>query len=200
MARRPADIVAAAPKPQGRDAVWAAIRRLGEGAAFTPRDIERETDVPGKTVRDYLAGLAAAGYLAAVASKPLMYALARDVGVEAPRVRKDGTEVTQGRGREQMWRTMKVMSTFTARDLAIHASTADSPVSQEDAKSYVGHLNRAGYLALVRQAKGGRPGQAQYRLLRSKNTGPKPPQIQRVKQVWDPNLQQVMWQGEGRDA
>ncbi len=184
-----------------REALWAAMRRLGR---FTVRQVTDETRLGLDTARDYVRGLELAGYLKragiaegtgqGVARRAVVYELVRDVGVEAPRVRKDGTEVTQGRGREQMWRTMKVLGEFSARDLAIHASTEEHSVSLKEAKHYIRYLVKAGYLAVVRTT-----GLAwRYRLLPSKNTGPRAPMIQRVRQVFDPNLGRVIWRsGDG---
>ena len=186
-----------------REALWAAMRRLGR---FTVRQVCEETRLGIHTARDYVRGLEAAGYLRRVGSvrtrggpiacRAAVYELVRDVGVEAPRVRKDGTEVTQGRGREQMWRAMKILGEFSARDLAVHASTEAHAVSLEDAKHYIKYLVKAGYLAVVRARKG-EP--YRYRLLPSKNTGPRAPMIQRVRQVFDPNLGRVVWRS-GEEA
>jgi hypothetical protein len=177
MARKPVHLTAAGPAPQGREAVWASIRTLKR---FTIAE--------------------AAGYLACEGSARRFaertFVLVRDVGVEAPRVRRDGTEVTQGRAREQMWRTMKIVGEFSVKDLAVHASTEAVPVDAEDAKSYVHYLHLAGYL---RQVQPGVPGQpARYRFIKARNTGPKAPMVQRVRQVWDPNVKQLVWRSEGR--
>ena len=195
--RKPADRAG----PYGsREAAWAAMRRLGR---FTVRQVTEETRLGQDTVRDYVRGLEAAGYLKRVgttdvghpgAPRAVVYELVRDVGVEAPRVRKDGTPVHMGRGREQMWRTMKVLGEFSARDLAVHASTEDCPVSLEDAKHYVRYLAKAGYLVPLTRGRAVR-----YRLLPSKNTGPRAPMIQRVRQVYDPNLGRVVWRS-GEEA
>ena len=185
-----------------REALWAAMRRLGR---FTVRQVTDETRLGLDTARDYVRGLELAGYLArvgtvatgsgTVGARAVVYELVRDVGVEAPRVRKDGTEVTQGRGREQMWRAMKVLGEFSARDLAVHASTEAHPVSLKEAKHYIRYLVKAGYLAVVRTT-----GLAwRYRLVHSKNTGPRAPMIQRVRQVFDPNLGRVVWRS-GEEA
>lgn len=180
-----------------RDAIWEAIRRL---KTFTARELRRETRCGAAQVRDYLAGLAAAGYLE---KTPDGYALAVDCGVEPPRVRKDGSEITMGKSREQMWLVMKILGEFSAAELALHASTETVQVSEEDAKSYLMYLRKAGYLAV---AAPGRPGHrsgtgipARYRLIPSMYTGPRPPMVQRVKQVYDQNLKKVVWTGGGAE-
>ncbi len=200
MARKPVDKL----RPdERREAVWAAIRELQE---FTVHELWLHTRLAKDSIRDYVLALERGGYLARAGkrtqpgSRPVqIFALVRDCGIEAPRLRKDGSEVTAGRGREQMWHTMRILGEFSARDLAVHAATEEHPVAEEEAKSYSHYLHKAGYLALVRPGKPGSPhspGQlARYRFIARKHTGPRPPQIQRVKQVYDPNLGQVVWSG-----
>lgn len=198
------------PKPidkrnvlETREAIWTAIRRL---KVFTSRRLYMETRCSRETIKEYLTGLTAAGYVSALtnaAPGPLEYALARDCGIDAPRVRRDGTEITQGRSRENMWRAMKIIGDFTYRDLAVHAATEETPVAEAEARDYCYHLHRAGYLALITAGKPGSRTTAGaltlYRLLPSKYSGPKPPMVQRVKQVYDPNLKKVVWKGDAND-
>lgn len=183
-----------------REAVWAAIRELGR---FTIRDIEERTLLNISSIRTYVLGLLRAGYLERK-EEPVepgcsryVYSLVRDCGIEAPRVRKDGTEVTLGHGREQMWRTMRILGEFSALDLAVHASTEKHPVNQRDARDYIYHLHKAGYVVCIRPGKPGfRKGtgsKARYRFIPAMYTGPKAPVIQRVKQVYDPNTGEVVW-------
>ena len=230
--KKPIDAVRA---NEGREAVWALIRRLRR---FATAELYLEIDLHRSTIRDYLAGLEAAGYIAREGlstgsaagvqspgghdsprrpipptgrpgkdartgqQKPIVYILMKDPGIEAPRVRKDGTEVTAGIGREQMWRSMRILGEFCATDLAA-VSDQTRPVALNEAKTYIYYLHKAGYLRCVRAAQnGGRntPGAlARYRLIPTRYTGPKPPMIQSVKRVWDPNLKKVVWPPEGAD-
>ena len=185
--RRASAAMAAANKPQGRDAIWAEIRKQ---RTFTRRSICDATDIPHKTVVDYLKSLEAAGYLTskALLGQSIIYGLEKDPGVETPRVRKDGSHVTQGSINEQMWRTMKMLVTFTADELALAASLPDSIVSKATAVDYCRKLAEAGYMATLVAGKPNRA--ARYRFVR--NTGPKPPQITRIKVVFDPNLQEIV--------
>jgi hypothetical protein len=181
-----------------REAIWAAIRRL---VTFTVRELRLATRCSLEQVRDYVTGLSAAGYLER--RDNFAYVLVRDCGIDAPRVRRDGSEITQGKGREQMWLVMKVLDDFSARDLAVHASTEDVHVSEIDAKDYIHYLHQAGYLyEQQRGIPGNRSGGgslARYWLLPQKYTGPRPPMIQRVKQVYDQNLKKVVWSAAGGD-
>lgn len=201
MPRKPVHLNANTKRPQGRQVIWEAIRRLRR---FRVADLEEATRNNEGTIKTYVRALTNAGYLRRIDEQyparetryqPAYYELVHDVGVEAPRVRKDGTEVTQGRGREQLWRTMRIVGEFDYRTLAVQASTEAHPITEGEAKHYTEYLARAGYL--VRTAEATHQGPARYRLLPSKYTGPRPPMIQRVRQVWDPNLQKVVWQSQG---
>lgn len=185
MSRLPADKL----RPnQTRQAIWEIIRRdkkvmLGE--------LKKETRLGLATIRDYLHGLTAAGHLqrSEHATSGWVYTLVRDNGQEAPRVRKDGTAVTQGLPREQVWRALGIFAqkgkTFTVRDLTFFATTQTIPVSEVDTNSYCRHLHHAGYLV---QIKPGEPGKlAVYKMLLKMWTGPKPVQIQRTRRCFDPN-------------
>ncbi|ANT39883.1 Phage protein [Rhodovulum sp. P5] len=185
MSRKPVDQLATSSKPQGQDGVWACLRML---RTATVGEIVRETDINRKTVADYLHRLLAGGYVT-VEGTPARYTLIRDAGHHAPRLRADGSAVTQGAGTRNMWRSMNMMGEFSALDLAVHSTAGDVTVTEATAKSYCTALLKAGYLRVVQKARPGvRP--AIYRLVRK--TGPRAPQIQRVKQVWDPNLGAVM--------
>lgn len=171
-----------------REAVWKVIQMK---RVFTVREIHQATDLEISSVRDYIRGLTNAGYLSEdAAAKTATFTLIKDVGVDAPRVQKDGSEVTMGRGRINMWRAMYILQVFTAKDLAINATTPECVIKLNSAEDYCLHLFRAGYL---RRDKGGR-----YTFLRHMFTGPKPPMVQRVKRVWDQNLKKVMWSEDGQ--
>lgn len=196
MARRPVHLTSAGKRPEGRQVVWEAIRRL---RTFKISDLEDKTRITEETIRTYVTGLTRAGYLEredyerapGEPFQPSVWRLLRDVGIEAPRVRKDGSVVTQGRGREQLWRTIRILGEFDYRELAIQASTEVHQIAMKEAQTYCQYLHRAGYLVDIIAAVPGRP--ARYRLLPSRYSGPQAPQIQRIRQVWDPNLQQVVW-------
>lgn len=188
MARKPID---QRHPDAGRAALWSAIRQL---KSFTVTQLRRETLCTISQTREYVRGLTAAGILERgtdILSKPsesTLYTLACDPGAEAPRVRRDGTTVTMGQGRLQLWRSMRVLGRFTIADLVVIASTEECIIATSEAKSYCLFLCRAGYLARLSDNN--------YRFVSSRYSGPQPPQIQRIKQVYDPNLKQVVWSGK----
>lgn len=170
-----------------REAMWVLIRAK---KIFTVREIYQETTLDASSVLDYVRGLTNAGYLREeTGENAKLFTLVKDVGVDAPRVHRDGTAVTQGQGRINMWRSMRILQVFSAKDLAISAATPTCEIKLSSAEDYCRHLSRAGYL---RRDKDGR-----YSFLRHMFTGPKPPMIQRVKRVWDQNLKKIMWSEDG---
>ena len=174
-----------------RQAAWEEIKAQAQHGAFSATEIAHSTRLGVSTVKDYLVGLCHAGYLIKV-SRPMSesfkvqyYQLENDCGNDAPRVRKDGTPVTQGQGRQQMWNAMRILKDFSVTDLAFNASTDDHKVAPAEAQKYCAALCKAGYLV-------GRANQ-RFSLINAMWTGPHPPQIQRTKQVYDPHLKRVVW-------
>jgi hypothetical protein len=217
MARKPIHLQAAG-KLTPRDRIWEAIRAaarngpLGNGISYADiadRVVElapaeaRVRRIEEATIETYVLSLVAAGYMKHVKApsralkncvKNVRFELVRDVGVHAPRVTKTGAPVTQGTSRLSMWRVMRKLRQFTRRELAAKASTEGNPVDEEDAKTYVHYLAKAGYLAVVVP---GRPRHLEvYAFVRSRDSGPLAPMIQRVKHVYDPNLGKVVWHPE----
>lgn len=204
MARKPVTQYTGGQGPRQR--IWNAIRSLHKAGRsdFTEAQIWAATegstrDVELSAVRDYRRCLVAAGILEQTGTPAdryvcATYRLVVDEGVEAPRVRKDGSRVTQGMAQEQMWRTLRVLKgDVNARELAAHASTPQIPVAESAAKDYLKHLKHAGYIAVTTDAKriGMVAKQARYRLAR--NTGPRPLMVQKTATVYDPNIDEIVW-------
>ena len=170
-----------------RQRVWEKIREMKR---FNLDDLVKA--LPGtinrSTTRSYVKALVAGGFIHWQPNHPVKYVdyvLIKDNGVEAPRLRRDGGIVIQGRGQENMWRTLRTLNhTVGYFELSALASTDEHPVSPNAARDYLGNLHHAGYVNKVAD---------KYHLLPKKNTGPRPPMIQRTKQVYDPNLGKVVW-------
>lgn len=178
--RRPADQPGASP----RQAIWDVVRV--QAGDFVASKIALLADAHPKTTLDYLTALTASGHLERNGEGPrTRYQLVRDTGHEAPRVKKDGTPSSAGIGTECMWRTMQKLREFSPTDVAHHATTDEITVPVETAKQYCKVLLAAGWLRVLRKARPVRGEQAVYRLIR--DTGPRPPMVQRVKAVYDPN-------------
>lgn len=203
MPRKPITAYAGGKGP--RQQAWEAIRAMGMEAEWEKYDIARKADLVDQTVGTYLQALVKAGIVVETRREKvgnvgvrIWYRLAIDKGVEAPRLRRDGTEVTQGLAQEQMWRTLRMLQADTnARELAAHASTPAIPVAEAAAVDYLKVLFAADYLACTkegqRSGKAGILAPARYRLKAARNTGPRPPMVCRTRVLYDPNLDDVVW-------
>jgi hypothetical protein len=206
--RKPSDLAAQA-RYGNQDEIWRQIRALKAKPSWTLSDLvcqlaKNGVHVNDATVKSYVTRLRRGGFLTCKKGQTIkgkgcikadsLYQLAKDCGYEAPRLRKSGERTKQGSGTEQMWRTMKILSTFTPTQLSVTASTEDTVIKLSTAKAYCAKLRKAGYLAVAKP--GGPNVQATYRFLKSKNTGPIAPQVQRTHRVFDPNLKKIMWESE----
>ncbi len=182
-----------------QDALWRAVREL---KTFTRMElthyVNRELSVNDHTVKSYLIRLERAGYIEVSqvskhrgVCRESHFTLLKDTGVETPRLRKDGSKVTQGIGREYMWRSMKILGEFDWHELVSVCNADGYIVSEATAKEYCKVLAQAKYLSVVVQGRGSR--RSRYRLIKSRWSGPRPPQIQRTKCLFDPNLDKVVW-------
>ncbi|WP_423708633.1 hypothetical protein [Undibacterium sp. WLX3042] len=201
MARQPAQYEIKGGKSP-RQKVWEQMRKNAD--RFTQAQVVERAKVSEDAVKDYVKVLLKAGFIAVIDSEPVgtmckrnVYALIKDSGIEAPRLTKKGEVVTQGSVNEAMWGTLRRVlkgQTFNYRELASFASTSTQEVSEETAKSYVFMLAGAKYLECVKPPVLGRRAQpGRYRFRPQMDTGPRAPMIQRTKQVYDPNRNEVMW-------
>ena len=173
-----------------REKLWAAMRELH---TFSVSDLAHAAGVDRHAYRmdDYLGSLVRAGILGK--DKPARFAAAtytllRDLGVDAPRVRKDGSMLPDT-AQERMWRAMKVLRTFSVQDLVVHASLPNDAIAPSAAAAavYCQWLARGKYL--VGMARSGND-VVRYRFVY--DSGAKAPQILRVKQLYDCNLGKIV--------
>jgi len=89
--------------------------------------------------------------------------------------------------RGNMWLAMRVLGSFTPRDIAATAVTENTNVSMDDAAAYCRFLAKGSepHLRVLKKSKPG-VSEPQYRLIR--NTGPLPPRERRIRATYDPNL------------
>lgn len=179
-------------KPHGRQGAWQLMREM---KVFTlPQLRQRMPPMSRDTLPNFVSALCRGGFVArrgmvkdacALSGKTRQYELLKDTGVEAPRLKDDGTALPPT-GQQNMWLALKILGTVTPAELAAHAATEETAVTERTAATYLHHLHTAGYLNVS-----SRGGEARYRLIR--DTGGFAPMIQRTKVVFDPNLQRVMW-------
>lgn len=182
--RRPAE-----QRGAGRQEIWQAVKTMPE--AVSVGAIVAQTGLHRSTVMRYLQALTEAGYLhysPAPAGKPGEWRLARDAGYHAPRVRADGSEIEQGEVSAQLWRGMHMLREFCFQDLIQNAAIR---IPEETAKAYCKALLACGYLRVIEPAFPRKGRFARYRLIR--NHGPIPPQVQRVRAIFDPNCGTVFF-------
>jgi len=201
MPRKPITELSGGKSPRQR--IWEAIRGFAgiNDGTFTADDLSRASKIETEPVREYLKGLAAGGWVLIMEKGGRgvnsVYRLEKDNGIEAPRVRRDGSEVTQGSGNEAMWGAISVLDTFNAQTIADLSGAKLNTV-----KTYCTMLSRAGYLGARVEGKGtGRGGTPTlWRSVKSRISGPRAPMITSLKAVYDPNLHQVMWMAGADEA
>lgn len=197
--RKPVDIEMAGGKSK-RQRMWEAMRTKQQG--FTIQDIAAAADLDMEAVKGYISALKRGQWLVQIndvlaRGKTKRYALVRDNGIEAPRVNRHGDTVTQGLAQEQMWRTMRLIGEFDYLQLMANASTPEHPIAAAAARDYLRYLANAGYLQQTAAACGRKP--ARWQFINNRYSGPRPPMIQRLNAVYDPNLGKVVWQQEVND-
>lgn len=184
--------------PTHREAVWTEVRKLKEFSAIELHDAMPAPRLEIDAIQYYLRGWNKAGYISEVQLKgrgvacKKRYTLVKDTGVHPPIVNVHGKAITNGLGRQQMWTAIRMTRQFNFKQLAAIASTDDLQVSEVDAESFVSILHRAGYLRMVSPSSNNGT-IAVYTLIPSRNTGPKPPLVQRTKVVIDQNERVVVY-------
>lgn len=169
--------------------LWESIRSLRDG--FEVGGLALATDVPVSVARRYLRGLEAAGYVQVIDG---VYCLTRDCGVEAPLIGLRWQSVNSLRRSEAMWRALRIAGEVSATELAAMASAGDLRVRESMAAEYLSILERAGYLRTVDAVQC--RGQRRYRIIPNRCTGARPPTVQHVRMLFDPNVGSVVWHSQ----
>ena len=163
------------PREIKRAAMWSLICGVG---IFTLADIVHFTGADRRAVGRYIKDLEAAGIAETIREAkglPTIYRLKRTDLLEAPET-----------GQAMLWRSARILKTFTACELVATLDVDDGPPAWSTAKRWLTLMKRVG---LIRQS--GSRGQVMiYRLAR--DLGPKAPMILRGKHVWDPNAGEVL--------
>lgn len=180
---------------RGPQYYWQVMVALSAEGGFTITDVHQRTNGRSRrTIKAYVLFCAGHGHIAAVGEQILgnhqvatVYKV-REPRAAAPVERRSSFAGSHGRGRQQIWTAMRALKLFTVRELAVSATTSDHAVSEKTARSYVGLLVRAGYVAEVgRRTRSGE--QARWKLLPAFNTGPlAPAALGRESVLYDRNL------------
>lgn len=165
--------------------MWAAIRQSG-GADISLRAIADAGKVDLSSAKHFVGPLSKAGILVEISPAPAaVYQLVGRHTATVPRLDADGVPLPRDL-RQAAWDAMRVLKEFTLLDLQI-----TSAISIADAKHYCGLLAKAGYLKYRTKGAGAIP--SRFMFVPSMNTGPKAPQISRIKVVWDANRREAVW-------
>ncbi|UOO93607.1 hypothetical protein [Vitreoscilla stercoraria] len=181
------------PKLTIRARMWD-LFRANKQNPLTRVDIARELELEHNSLVDgkYLRFCVNAGILTKTTKKvgqldkrldknAEAWVICKDVGIEAPRFHKDGTLMTQSGVNEAIWRSIRILKSFNRSELASHVAHL---TNEATVQAYLYSLRRAGYVAWIDEKTNS------YRLV--KNTGPKPPQVLRVKEIYDPNIDEIV--------
>jgi len=170
-------------------AEWDAIRHLGSLGNFTADAIIAHVpQSPVVALHTWLNALVKLGHLKGLYlgkdahshHRFAFHLLSADAKAPAiPRMQMDHSD--RARARDQLWTTMRVLSTFSLAELAAVASTDEIPISVNMAKHYVSVLARIDMIRFVGAKSAGI-----MRLKPSANSGPFAP-IVRKNGVFDRN-------------
>ncbi|WP_181248052.1 hypothetical protein [Chromobacterium haemolyticum] len=194
---RPAPMISAGGRGSFQR-IWEAIRARRDD--FTLLLIYSDTEASRGGILHYINALVKGGYVERINQRvrnndQQHFRLIRDCGIEYPRLNAKGEPIQRDLATEAIWRTMRIVGgEFSTRELAALASTPERRVAHTTASVYIGQLVQAGYVLQTR--KRSKSGPPRYRFLSQRYTGPRPPVVGRNAYVYDPNLDQVVWQEE----
>ncbi len=175
--------------------LWSAMRIL---KSFTLRELwEFEgVEVATKDICRYLNRLESAGYLKRdkCFEENNTFHIRNATRKSAPQPDYPGRPQNRNKALQNMWNTMRRMSSFTPRDIVVQSNTPGVDITLRAAQNYCQILLKADYLLVVQKAQPPKR-LARYRL--KDNTGPDAPVIRREPQVYDPNQNRVRHLGEG---
>lgn len=121
--------------------------------------------------------------------RPLSYILVSPVSVDCPRFLASGELVTKSNITQNLWRSMRMLSNFTCDELVAHSTTSTVTATADSARFFIYILKKADYIKVIDKTGKGR--KERYQLV--KNTGPKPPQVLKVKELYDPNKNEIVY-------
>lgn len=198
MTRKPITVEVA--MPSGPAHYWREMNARKQG--FTVAQIANASKgVSYTTVKRYVWFLEKEGYVGRIGKARVGCALRniyviRRTSVKAP-IERPNPKQAPLTAREAMWNAMRALGQFTARELAVSASTEERAVSQRSANVYIKRLVEVGVLQVVQlpsKAMGRPLGSVAgiYRLLKSADTGPGAPKLCNAGFVFDPNKNRVL--------
>jgi len=181
---------------RGNQGYWELIVAADKTGPWTIADIELGSNVTTRSVSQLVERLVKGGYARKIAEIAPSAKGRKPAGVFrltqrpffVPRLDRDGRELPET-VQQVLWRTMKMLKTFTPRELVDAASEGrEKPIELDSARFYVGALVGAGIIAIRQKVRSRR--EAKYALVRS--LGARAPQILSTRLVYDPNGKAVV--------
>lgn len=179
------------------DEMWVAVVSLER---FTAIDVglvvSKKVAINTGTVRSYLLRLNKGGYIRLDGMKAhgeRIYILYCENVGNTPRLNVDGSQVRE-RKTQRVWRAIKILRRFGVKEVMITGSMPGDPISESSVRSYLGWLVNAGYVVSPRQPRN--IGMRYYRIVPSKCAGPRAPIVRRRVELFDPNLDEVVYTKE----
>ncbi len=163
-------------RPHGPAHYWRIMREL---TRFTAADVHgRSNGASRGSVIRYVRACAEAGYCERVGerssfkARPMpVYRMVDSRRLTAPTFH---VETDRGRRQQQLWNAVRALKSFSAKELAITASTDVVPVSMQMACQYCTRLAGVGYLWIEQERRPRR-----YRVNPARMTGPLAPSFRR---------------------
>lgn len=160
-------------------------RAVADMRSFTLHDL-KSAGLHNRVARTTLADMLAAGEIETVVderSGAYRYRIVEDPQAHRIAIREESPY-------RNMWGAMRGLRTFGVLDVVAHACSDKVTVTEAQVSRYARQLVDAGYLrVMVKAVPGKKP--ATYQLVR--NTGPRPPQPQKVLAILDDNLGRLTW-------
>lgn len=173
--------------------VWDVARTAQ--SEFTVRDVRSQVgaEITTGRVRACLEKWQLSGHIARTVDTnnhlPIyLYKVINDCGQKPPQVDNQGQFKPQST-QEIVWRTVRILKRFNARQIIASANDGETTLNEKAVRYYLFHLHDAGYLTCLNADDN--QTLAQYAL--TVNTGPKAPEVQRGKKIYDGNLGMVVY-------
>ncbi len=191
--RKPIQLELVGGKPT-RQRIWEQIRKHRLG--FQIATVSEHSSTSLEATKKYIQCLEKGGFILKVSDAPFEkaeYQLLKDNGIESPKINSDGELITMGLAQEAMWRCLRIRKEIDAWGIYHQVEATGIVITMDNVRRYLRMLKRAGYLRVVSPAIPHKKKTEILALIGAMNTGPRPPQVQRVGIVYDPNLNKVMY-------
>lgn len=183
--------------PRGHEGFWSIILELDAVGPWTLRQLDDQTNVNRASSKDYVHRLEKGGFVERIGEVPARRGVSNATQwrlikkpIEAPRLDRHGN-VLEETAAQLLWRSIRILKTFTCRELQAAAELPNRPIALNTARHYVAALAEVGMLSAPPSRA---PTEWTYRLLR--DVGPKAPSVSSASIVFDPNSRQVIGQPE----